>query len=90
MRHLEGVYGVSGGGPIGEGVANKLLDIRLKNGSLVVYEFECDHCGREFFRLMQDEEFYYEPTEEEEKIDNKENRELLKQALDQKYGMLDD
>ena len=87
---LGGIFGVPGGGPIGDGIANKLLDLRLKNGNLIVYEFDCEHCGHEFFRLMQDEEFYYEPTKEEEEKNNKENRELLKQALDQKYGILDD
>ena len=86
---IGGVHGVPSGSSIGEIVGNKLLDLRLKNSSLIVYQFECEYCNREFFRLMPDEEFYYEPTEEEEKINNKENRELLKQALDKKYGLDD-
>ncbi|MBP3823204.1 MAG: hypothetical protein J6I36_07280 [Bacteroidaceae bacterium] len=84
------VFGIPGGGPIAEGGANKLLDTRLKNGNLIVYEFECDDCGKEFFRLMPDDEDYYVPTEEEESENNKKNRDILKQALDQKWGIYDD
>lgn len=84
---LGSVLGSPSGGPIAEGGANKLLDIRLKNGKLIVYEFKCDDCGREFFRLMPDEEDYYAPTKEEENENNINNRELLKRALDQKYGI---
>lgn len=84
-----GILGIPCGGPVGEGAANKLLDVRLKHANLVVYEFRCDNCGREFFRLMPDDEFYYEPTKEEESQNNLNNRELLKQALDQKYGVFD-
>lgn len=61
----------------------------MKHANLVVYEFRRDNCGREFFRLMPDDEFYYEPTKEEESQNNLNNRELLKQALDQKYGVFD-
>lgn len=65
------VFGIPGGGPLAEGGANRLLDTRLKNDNLIVYEFECNHCGKEFFRLMPDDEDYYEPTEEEESENNK-------------------
>lgn len=84
---IGGVSGLPGGGPISEAMANRFLDTRLKNGNLIVYEFKCDHCGKEFFRLMPEEEDYYVPTEEEESENNKKNRELLKEALDQKYGL---
>ena len=72
------VFGIPGGGPLAEGGANRLLDTRLKNDNLIVYEFECNHCGHKFFRLMPDDEFYYEPTEEEENENNKKNRDILK------------
>lgn len=72
-----------GGGTIAETVANRLFDTRLKNDNLIVYKFECDNCGNDFLRLMPDKEFYYEPTEEEEKENNKKCRELLVYVLDQ-------
>lgn len=84
------VHGLPGGGPIAEAGANRLLDTRLKNGKLIVYEFECNECGEWFFRLMPDDEGYYVPTEEEESENNKNNRDILKQALDQKWGIYDD
>ena len=79
------IHGLPGGGPIAEAAANRFIDKRLKNGNLIVYEFECDNCGKEFFRMMPDDEDYYVPTEDEENENNKKNRELLEQALDQKY-----
>ena len=80
------LFGFPGGGPVAEGVANKLLDTRLKNGKLIMYEFKCEDCGGEFYRLMPDEMIYYAPTEEEESENNKSNRELFKQALEQEFG----
>lgn len=84
---IGGACEVPGGGPISESVAKRALDTRMKNGKLIVYEFKCDDCGREFFRIMPCDEVYYLPTVEEEKENNKICIELLREALEQKYEL---